>query len=168
VADVVIASDESWVREEVRSVLSGRADVQVREVGGGLEVIAAAQSRKPDLVVLDLQMGNMGGVATCLELRLDESAGRLGHVAVLMLLDRRADVFLARRGQADGYVVKPLDPIRLRRAVNALLEGGRYEDVSFAPVGVGVGTGAGSVGAGSAGAGSAGAGSAAAPSPSPS
>jgi DNA-binding response OmpR family regulator len=50
-----------------------------------------------------------------------------------MLLDRRPDVFLARRSEADGWLVKPLDPIRLRRAITALLAGGRYEDESFRP-----------------------------------
>ena len=39
-----------------------------------------------------------------------------------MLLDRRPDVFLARRSGAEGWLVKPLDPIRLRRATAALLE----------------------------------------------
>jgi DNA-binding response OmpR family regulator len=87
----------------------------------------------PDLVVLDLQIGNMGGMATSLDLRLEEGAGRLPHVPILMLLDRRPDVFLARRSEADGWLVKPLDPIRLRRAITALLEGGRYEDDSFRP-----------------------------------
>ena len=37
-------------------------------------------------MVLDLQIGNMGGMATCLDLRLEESADRLPHVGVLMLL----------------------------------------------------------------------------------
>lgn len=126
--DVLIASDEAWVRDELRSVLSGRADVQVREVDSGLEAVAAVRDDEPDLLIVDSQIGNMGGVATCLELRLDESADRIDHVPVLILLDRRADVFLARRADAEGWLVKPLDPIRLRRAVNALLDGGRYED----------------------------------------
>jgi DNA-binding response OmpR family regulator len=94
-------------------------------------------------VVLDLQIGNMGGMAACLEVRLEEGAGRLGHVPVLMLLDRRADVFLARRSEADGWLVKPLDPIRLRRAVTALLGGGSYHDESYRPAGHGPPAGAG-------------------------
>ena len=50
-----------------------------------------------------------------------------------MLLDRRADVFLARRSGAEGWLLKPLDPIRLRRAVAALLAGGTYHDDSYLP-----------------------------------
>ena len=84
--------------------------------------------REPDLVVLDLQIGNMGGMATCLDLHLEAGAGRLPDVPVLMLLDRQADVFLARRSNADGWLVKPLDAFRLRRAVAALLDGQMYTE----------------------------------------
>jgi hypothetical protein len=50
-----------------------------------------------------------------------------------MLLDRRADVFLARRSKAEGWLLKPLDPIRLRRAAQTLLGGGTYFDTSYIP-----------------------------------
>ena len=40
-----------------------------------------------------------------------------------MLLDRDADVFLARRSGADGWLVKPLDAFSLRRAATAILDG---------------------------------------------
>jgi DNA-binding NarL/FixJ family response regulator len=50
----------------------------------------------------------------------------LPHVPVIMLLDRRADVFLARRSGADGWLIKPLDPLRIKRAVAAVLAGGTY------------------------------------------
>ncbi len=132
-AYVLIASDASWVRDDVRSVLD-TTDVTVREVARGREVVSAVRERTPDLVVLDLQIGKMGGMATCMELRLEEGAGRLPHVPVLMLLDRRADVFLARRSGAEGFVVKPLDPMRLSRAVRNLLAGGTYEDTTYRPV----------------------------------
>jgi len=56
----------------------------------------------PDLLIVDMQMGNMGGMAVCLELRLQESYDALDHVSVLMLLDRRPDVFLARRSDAEA------------------------------------------------------------------
>jgi DNA-binding response OmpR family regulator len=129
VADVVIVSDASHIRDEVRSVLPD--DSAVRELTAGEAVRGAVAEHAPDLVILDLQIGNMGGMATCRDLRLEEGAGRLPHVAVLMLLDRRADVFLGRRSHADGWVVKPLDA--LRRAVAALLAGGTFEDDSLRP-----------------------------------
>ena len=45
-----------------------------------------------------------------------------------MLLDRVADVHLAQRCGADGWLVKPLDPLRLRRAVQAVAAGGTYHE----------------------------------------
>ena len=83
--------------------------------------------------ILDLQIGSMGAMAICLDLRHEESYGAAPHVPVLMLLDRRPDVFLARRSGAEGFVVKPLDPLRVRRAVRALLRGEGYEDDSWLP-----------------------------------
>ena len=83
--------------------------------------------------MLDMQTGKMGGMATCLEIRLEESGGRCEHVPVLLLVERRPDVFLARRAQADGFLVKPLNPIKLYNAATVLIEGGSYEDESYLP-----------------------------------
>lgn len=132
-ADVLIASDSPELRAAVRSVLNTAKD-QVREVDSGYDVVPEMLERHPDLVVLDFQIGSMGGMATSLELRLEESGDRLDHVAVLLLLDRRADVYLAKKAKADGWLIKPLDPIRLRRAVQALLAGQPFHDDSFKPV----------------------------------
>ena len=137
---ILVASDAPSLRREIEAVISG-PDVEVHAVTSGPEVIAFVTDEAPDLVIVDMQMGNMGGMAVCHELRLQESYDALEHVAVLMLLDRRPDVFLARRSGAEGWLVKPLDPIRLRRAVNALLEDGNYADDSYTPVPVLVGAG---------------------------
>jgi DNA-binding response OmpR family regulator len=133
VPEVLICSDAEWLHEEVRSVLSA-VGANSRSVYQGAAVLPAVQKEPPDLVVLDFQVGNMGGMATCLELRLEETSGRLARLPVLMLLDRRADVFLARRADAQGWVVKPLDPLRLRKAVSELLAGRMFHDASFRPV----------------------------------
>jgi hypothetical protein len=45
-----------------------------------------------------------------------------------MLLDRDADVFLARRSDADGWMIKPIDAFRLRKAATALFDGGTYHE----------------------------------------
>ena len=103
-------------------------------------MISSVTEASPDLVIVDMQMGNMGGMAVTLELRLQESYDALDHIPVLMILDRRPDVFLARRSGAEGWLVKPLDPLRLRRAVNALLDDGTFADDSFTPVPVLVGS----------------------------
>jgi DNA-binding response OmpR family regulator len=138
VPDVVIVSDSASVREEVRSALVD-PDVTVREITVGRLLLPAVSERVPDLAVIDLQIGNMGGMAACLDLRLEESSDRLPHIPVLMLLDRRADVFLARRSQADGWIVKPLDPLRLHAAMAALLRGETYHDETHVPPTIPVG-----------------------------
>jgi len=138
--DVIVAADAPWVVEDVRSVLSGPTDT-VRIVTAGGLVLPAVEADKPDLVILDLQIGSMGAIAVCMDLRLEEGAGRLDHIPVLVLLDRRADVFLARRVEADGWLIKPLDPIRLRKAIRALLAGDTYEDPTRRPPTVAVAPG---------------------------
>ncbi len=132
---ILVASDAPSVRAEIAAT-AGTPEVTIVEARSGPEVMAARGRGLPDLVVVDMQMGNMGGMATCLELRLEASYDKIGHVPVLMLLDRRPDVFLARRSGAEGWLVKPLDPIRLRRAVTALLGGGTYYDESYRPLSV--------------------------------
>jgi DNA-binding response OmpR family regulator len=132
VPEVLVASDARRVHDEVNAVLSG-PDHTIRHVNAGADVLPAVLAQETDLVVLDLQIGNMGAMATCLDLRLEESGGRLEHIPVLMLLDRRPDVFLARRSEAEGWLIKPLDPIRLRKAIQTVLDGGTYHDESYRP-----------------------------------
>jgi DNA-binding NarL/FixJ family response regulator len=132
-AEVLIASDAKWVVDEVAAALSSVEDT-VRDVSRGQDVLPAVADHTPDIAVIDLQIGRMGGMATCLDLRLEEGAGRLPHVPVLMLLDRRPDVFLARRAQAEGWLIKPLDALRVRKAITAVMGGGTYEDDAYRPV----------------------------------
>lgn len=122
--DVLLATDADWIADEVAAALDG--DDSLRRVRRGVDVTGEVAAATPDLVVLDLQIGNMGGMATCMSLHLDAGVGRLPEVPVLMLLDRPDDVFLARRSEADGWLVKPLDAFALRRAAAALLAGGTW------------------------------------------
>jgi DNA-binding response OmpR family regulator len=133
VTEVLIASDASWIINEVTAVLGG-ADTNVEVVHRGAEVRDAVARRSRDLVILDLQIGNMGGMATCIDLRLESGAGRLAEVPVLMLLDRAADVYLAQQSGANGWLVKPLDAFRLRKAINAVLAGESYQESTAAGV----------------------------------
>lgn len=117
---ILVAADAQWVRDQVRAAFVGR-DQQVVEVTRGQEVRDAVARDEPDLVVLDLNIGNMGGIAAALDLRLEESAGRLPHVAILLLLDREADRFLGKRADVDAMLVKPVDAGILRRAAKQML-----------------------------------------------
>jgi len=133
VAEIVVVADEPTVAAEVVAALEG-GDNEVRVVPAGHLVRDEVEESPPDLVVTDMQVGSMGGIAICMDLRLEESGGRIPHVPVLVLVDRRADVFLVRRSGAEGWLVKPLNPIRLRRAAQALLDGGTFHDDSYRPL----------------------------------
>jgi DNA-binding response OmpR family regulator len=122
---VLLATDADWIHEEVDAALGG-PDSEIFRVRRGTDVVPAMLELEPDLVVLDLQIGNMGGMAVCMEIRHDEGANRLPITAVLMLLDRGADEFLARRCEADGWLIKPLDSFRLRKAAKVLIDGFSY------------------------------------------
>lgn len=131
--EILIVADAATVLAEVRSALEDE-ETYIREVRSGAAVRDEVELDPPDLVVTDLQVGSMGGVAICHDLRLEESGDRQPHVPVLILLDRRADVFIARGSGAEGWLVKPIDPRRLRRAARALLDGGTFYDESYKPL----------------------------------
>jgi DNA-binding response OmpR family regulator len=120
VPTVLVASDANWVRDHVRAALCGPG-FELIEVDRGHDVRQVVADREPDLAIVDLQIGNMGGMAVSIDLRLEESGGRLPHVPILLLLDRQADKFLARRSTADAMLVKPIDAGTLRRTVKSLL-----------------------------------------------
>jgi DNA-binding response OmpR family regulator len=117
---ILVATDADYVLDDVTAALGG-PDVSFTVCRNGRDVAGVVAARTPDLAVLDLQIGSMGGMAVTMSLRLDESAGRLPNVKVLMLLDRQADIHLAKRCAADGYLVKPLDPLSLKRAARKIL-----------------------------------------------
>ncbi len=133
---VLVASDLPSLRRSVRATLEG-PELEVLEAATGPEALRVAVDEEVDLAILDLQIGAMGAIAICSELRNLESYGDAAHTRVLLLLDRRPDVFLARRVAAEGFCVKPLEPARLRRAVRLLLDGGSFEDDAWRPVTVG-------------------------------
>jgi two-component system nitrate/nitrite response regulator NarL len=119
---ILLATDADWIVDEVTAALGG-PDTSFTVCNEGRLVSELVGERTPDLAVLDLQVGSMGGMAIAMALRLDESGGMLPHVKVLMLLDRVADVYLAQRSGAEGWLIKPLDALRLKRAALAVTNG---------------------------------------------
>lgn len=119
---VLVATDADRVWAEVDAALADEA-TEVFRVRAGRDVALAVDEVSPDLVILDLQIGNAGGIATSIGLRQDQDMDRLPAFSILMLLDRSADVFMANFARADGWLVKPLDALRLRSAALAALSG---------------------------------------------
>ncbi len=130
---VLLATDSDAVFEEVDAALAGD-DLDVVRVKAGVDVLPAIKVKSPDVVLLDLQIGNMGGVASSIAIRQEEGFDRLPHRPVALLLDRSADVFLAQQSGAEGWLVKPLDALRLRRLVTALLAGETRHEGVVTPV----------------------------------
>ena len=124
---VLLATDADWILDEVDAALADPTTAVYR-VHQGIDVLQAIDQVSPDLVILDEQIGNMGGMATLSAIRNAEGVDRIPITAVLVLLDRAHDAFLARRHDADGFLVKPLDSIRLRQAADVLLAGDAYEE----------------------------------------
>ena len=122
---VLLATDSDSVFAEVDATLASD-ECDVLRLKRGADVLPVIEARKPDLVILDLQIGTMGGIATCLAIRQEEGALRLEQRPVALLLDRKDDVWLAEEARADGWLVKPLDSLRLRRLYKALLAGDSY------------------------------------------
>lgn len=116
---LLLATDADWLFDDVAAALGGTHDVhRVRE---GSLVADAVSTVDPELVILDLQIGNMGGVAASILIKQEARAGRLPDVPVLLLLDREADEFLATTSDADAWVTKPINSLALRRAALGLL-----------------------------------------------
>ena len=124
---ILIATDAQWVVNEVKAALDSPSTT-FAVLSNGREVAPAVAANTPDIAILDMQVGSMGGMAITMDLRLDQSSGALPKVPVLMLLDRVADVHMARRSGADGWTIKPLDSLRLRKAVTAIAGGGCYAE----------------------------------------
>lgn len=122
---ILLATDADRLYADIDATLASET-TQVHRVRSGADVVVAMQVETPELVILDLQTGNQGGMATCMEVRLEQDMNRLPDVPILMLLDRDDDVFLAKRADADGWLIKPIEPFKLRRAVSALRSGDTY------------------------------------------
>lgn len=124
---ILIATDARWVVDEVVAALDSPSTT-FEVITNGRNVAGAVAKRAPDIAILDMQVGSMGGMAITMDLRLDQSDGRLPKVPVLMLLDRKADIHMARRSGADGWTIKPLEALRLRKAVTEIAAGGCYAE----------------------------------------
>jgi DNA-binding response OmpR family regulator len=117
--NILLATDSDALLDEVEAAVAGTH--LVSRVRNGVDVVPAINQVNPALVLLDLQIGNMGGIAACLAVRQREEMGDLDPRPVLLLLDRAVDTYLAQEARADGYLVKPLDAFTIMQTVDSLL-----------------------------------------------
>jgi DNA-binding response OmpR family regulator len=114
-AEILVVADEPWVVNDVRAALADRR-YSITEEHDPRSVAARVEVSAFDAVVVDMQVGSMGGMAVTRAVR--NSTGPDGSTPpVIVLLDRDADGFLARRAGATTWVRKPFGAHELRRAI---------------------------------------------------
>lgn len=118
---VLVVADEPWIRNEVLAALSAPGYELIHEEDPRLAV-ARAEEEQPDAAVVDLQVGSMGGMAITRSLRAAAPVDG-GAVPVVLMLDRSADAFLAKRSGAGAWVRKPFTAFELRGAIESLTTG---------------------------------------------
>lgn len=118
--NIIVVTDEPWVANDVRAALS-EARFLITEVGDPRRAVEACREHEAAAVVIDLQVGSMGGMAVTRAVREAIGNGSLQPVVTLLLLDRRADAFLAGRAGADAWVHKPFGAFELRDSLDRLL-----------------------------------------------
>jgi len=114
---VLVVADADWVRSEVAAASS---DFELIEETDPSKAVAACGEASPDVVLVDLQVGSMGGVAVTRDLRDAILARRIDDAVIVLLLDRGADEFIAGRSGADAWLVKPFTPQQLRSVLTSV------------------------------------------------
>ncbi|MEO3756109.1 response regulator transcription factor [Streptomyces sp. B6B3] len=120
---VLLADDQVLVRAGFRALLDAQPDITVvGEAADGEEALVQVREHRPDLVLMDIRMPLLDGLAATR--RITEDSG-LDGVRVVMLTTFELDeyVFEALRSGASGFLVKDTEPDELLRAVRAVVAG---------------------------------------------
>jgi DNA-binding response OmpR family regulator len=119
---VLVVADASWARNEVHAALTDPDTVLV-DHDDPATVADAVKEGGFDVVLVDLQVGSMGGMAVTRSVREAATVGGAPHVPVVIMLDRSADAFLARRAGAAAWIAKPFTSHEITTALNRALAG---------------------------------------------
>jgi len=120
VKKILIADDE----RSLRILISGTLEIgefEVVEVDNGIDAIKAAQSEKPDLVILDVMMPGMTGYEVCERIKTTKELKNI-KVLILTAKGQQSDREAAQNAQADYYISKPFSPTELLETVKNILE----------------------------------------------
>lgn len=113
---ILVVEDEEVIRETLRFNLV-REGYQVSQASNGIEALDKARELRPDLIVLDLMLPELGGLEVCRILRQETTA----PVLVLSARDSELDKIVGLRVGADDYMTKPFSLAELTARVMALL-----------------------------------------------
>ena len=118
---VLLADDQALFREALATLLGARTEVHVvGEAGDGFEALQRSEALRPDVVLMDLHMPVLDGIAATRRLRVEQPETR---VLALTTFDDDEDVFEALRAGALGYLLKDVSSDRLVEAVLAAARG---------------------------------------------
>lgn len=118
---IVLAEDHAIVRQGLRALLEGAGTYEiVGEAADGLSALALVQETRPDVVILDLQMPDLGGLEVARRL---QTASPATKVIVLSMYGAEPAVLEALRNGVKGYVLKGSGIADLITAIHAVLEG---------------------------------------------
>ena len=118
---VLIVDDHPVVRQGLRVLLEVHDGIDVTgEAADGEEALAKAANLVPDVILLDLKLPGMNGIAVLRELR---ARGLASRILVLTSGNDPAQVGLALRSGASGFLYKDVDPDALVRAIRAVNDG---------------------------------------------
>jgi DNA-binding response OmpR family regulator len=119
-ARIVIADDDADIRELVVFKLR-HAGHQVVPVGDGNAAVDACRADRPDVVILDVMMPQLGGLEAAQMLRTDPATADL-PVIMLTARAQASDIEQGMAVGADDYIVKPFSPRELASRVEGVLE----------------------------------------------
>jgi DNA-binding NarL/FixJ family response regulator len=118
---VMVVDDHPVFRAGLCAILDAAPDLTVvAEATTGLEAVGLAAETRPDLVLMDLHMPDLGGVEATRRILADTPATR---VLVLTMIDQEAALAAALRAGARGYILKGADRAEVLRAVRAVASG---------------------------------------------
>ncbi|MGH3621742.1 MAG: response regulator [Sciscionella sp.] len=120
---VVLADDQALVRAGFRVLLDTEDDFEVvGEAADGAKAVALAARHVPDIVVMDIRMPGVDGLAATSQISADPALAGV-KVLVLTTFDVDEYVFEALRAGASGFLLKDTDPVDLLRALRVVAEG---------------------------------------------
>jgi DNA-binding NarL/FixJ family response regulator len=127
---IMLVDDQVMFREGLRTLLATQPDFEVvGEAADGAEALRLCPAVQPDIVLMDLRMPNLGGVATTRRMRAAHPDVR---VLVLTTFDDDEDIFDGLRAGALGYLLKDASSAKLFEAVRAAARGESFLQPSVA------------------------------------